>query len=239
MNCAYHSDRPVEGICSTCGRPICGECQVDLNGTIHCKSCLDKRMQSTGREVNGPVRFLLSIMPGIGHLYLGLPNRGLQFLLGTVLSAFVLDLLVPRSPLPGFLVAAAIFFSIFDAREAHLRMQQGLEVPDKGFVDVKQIQLQWNPRYVGYALIGVGVLVLYNTTVSDLLRLLFPSNYRLMESVIRGLTLGGVAIGAGVWMLMRGGDAQPAAKAVQPPAVPAQPPAQPPAQADRAPDDAQ
>ena len=201
MNCAYHRDQPVHGVCSTCGRPICEHCLVDLNGHAHCKACLETRMRRPDREVNSFVRFVLSAAPGFGHLYMGLFQRGLQLMIITVGGAILLGMLMP--PLLGFYIPASIFFSIFDAREAHLRMGQGLEVEDKGFVDPQKLQMQWHPRYIGYALIVIGAVAVFNTVVTDLLYVLFPVvHYKLVAS-IRGLAMGGLAIGAGLWMLRR------------------------------------
>lgn len=200
MNCAYHKDQPVHGVCSTCGRPICEHCLVDLSGHAHCKVCLETRMRRPAREVNSFVRFVLSVAPGIGHLYMGLFQRGLHLMLLTVGGAIVLGALF--EPLLGFYIPAAIFFSIFDAREAHLRMEQGLDVEDKGFFDLQklQTQMQWHPRYVGYGLIVLGAIAIFNIMVNDVLGLLGLSR---LASSIRGLALGGLAIGAGVWMLRR------------------------------------
>jgi hypothetical protein len=206
MNCAYHNDHAVEGVCSSCGRPICGECLVDLTGMAHCKPCLETRMRKPTREVSGFARFVLSVVPGLGHLYMGLVNRGLQFMAGAVLIPFLIATLMPRGPFFAFFIAGAIFFSIFDAREAHLRMEQGLAVEDKGLIDPQTFKLEWNAKYVGYALIGIGFLVLYNTFLSDFLRLFFRnmSYYHAVVGTIRGMTLGLVAVVAGLYML-RGG----------------------------------
>ncbi|MFZ5815723.1 MAG: hypothetical protein ACOY93_10535 [Bacillota bacterium] len=204
MNCAYHHDREVRGICSSCGRPICEDCLVDLNGQPYCKPCLITRVQRPAREINGFIRFVLSVAPGLGHLYMGLTNRGMQFFAGTVLGAIILGMAFP--PLLGFYIPAAIFFSIFDAREVHLRIAQGLEVEDKGFVDLKAIPLEWNQRYIGYGLVGLGALALWRALMNDLLYLIFDSRWYRVRDIINGTTLGLVAILAGLWLLKRNSD---------------------------------
>ncbi len=204
MNCAYHGDREVHGICSNCGRPICDSCLIELNGQVFCKPCLEVKVQKPVREIKGGTRFILSIVPGLGHLYMGLFNRGLQLLAAAILGTVLLDMLT-RGGLGGLAFMALVFLSIFDAREAHIRMQQGLEVEDKGFVDLRTWRLTWNPKYIGYALVGIGVIAMYNTIIYDLLRVFFR-NYGLYDQVIRsinGVVLGGLAVGAGVWLLRR------------------------------------
>jgi len=201
MNCAYHYDREVRGICSSCGRPICEDCLVDLNGQPFCKNCLISRVQRPSREINGFIRFVLSICPGIGHLYMGLFNRGMQFLLGAVIGGVILGMIFPG--FLGLYVPAVIFFSIFDAREVHMRLAQGLEVEDKGFVDLKAMPLEWNQKYIGYGLLGIGILGVYRVLLDDILGIFF--DYRLRDAV-NGLTLGVVAIAVGVWLLKRDGQ---------------------------------
>lgn len=201
MNCAYHPDREVRGICSSCGRPICQECLVDLNGQPHCKACLAARVKHPVRDINGFARFVLSIAPGVGHLYMGLFNRGMQFFLGTILGGIVLGMLFPG--LLGLYIPAAIFFSIFDAREMHLRLAQGLEVEDRGFVDIKAIPFQWSQRQIGIGLVILGGLALWRTLMTDVLRLIFDERYYEVRETLNGLTLGLLALGVGIWLLMR------------------------------------
>lgn len=206
MNCAYHPDREVQGICSSCGRPICQDCLVDIKGQTHCKSCIEARMKRPARDVVGPLRFVLSVVPGLGHLYMGMFNRGLQLMAGTFLGATLLNAIF--DDLSVFFVFAMIFISVFDAREAALRIQQGLEVEDKGFVDLKTWKFEkmtWNSKYIGYGLVVIGGLALYKTLMNDLLRLIFGYNafYRDLAATLNGVVLGGLAVGAGVWLLRK------------------------------------
>ena len=58
------------------------------------------------------VTFVLSWMPGLGHLYLGLNSRGLQFMA----AAFACIVLIPVVPLVFPFVLALVWFgSLFDA----------------------------------------------------------------------------------------------------------------------------
>ncbi|MBP2018032.1 hypothetical protein J2Z79_001431 [Symbiobacterium terraclitae] len=198
MSCTYHADREVRGICASCGRPICAECKVELNGQPFCKNCLAARMQQPARDINGFVRFVLSIAPGVGHLYMGLFNRGMQFFMGTLIGGMVLGMVFPS--LLGLYIPAAIFFSVFDAREIHLRLSQGLEVEDRGFVDIRAVPIQWSQRQLGIALIVLGALALWRVLTIDLLQMLGLYH---VHRFINGLTLGALALGSGVWLLLR------------------------------------
>lgn len=207
MNCAYHHDREVQGICSSCGRPICADCLVDLNGQPYCKQCLAARVQRPAREINGFTRFVLSVAPGVGHLYMGLINRGLQFFMGTILGGIILGMVFPG--LLGLYIPAAIFFSIFDAREVHMRLAQGLEVQDKGFVDLKTIPLEWNQQHIAYGLIALGGIALWRVFMTDLLELIFDDHWYQVRETVNGITLGALAILAGVWLLKRNSTHRP------------------------------
>lgn len=201
MNCAYHQDREVRAICSSCGRPVCAECLVELSGQPYCKACLTARVQRPVREINGFVRFILSIAPGFGHLYMGLVNRGLQFFVGTILGGILLAMLIPVL-LPLY-IAAAIFFSIFDAREAHLRMAQGLEVPDQGFVDLKNLSTRVGHREIGWGLIILGALALWRVVSYELARLIWVNRWWEVRAALNGMALGIVFVAAGIWLLRR------------------------------------
>jgi hypothetical protein len=196
-------DRPVQGICSKCGRPICDDCILEINGQVYCKPCMEVQVKRPTRDINGSARFFLSIFPGLGHLYMGLFQRGLQLVIAFIGGWFILGTLF--DPLLGFFIPAMIFFSIFDAREAYIRQSQGLEVEDKGFVDTKTLKLEWNNRWIGYLLVGVGVLALFNVLMNDMLRFIIVDPYRYAQLVqaIRGSFAGLLAIGGGLWLLRR------------------------------------
>lgn len=40
MNCYYHPDREVVGMCVSCGKPICIECKVILKDKMYCNQCI-------------------------------------------------------------------------------------------------------------------------------------------------------------------------------------------------------
>ncbi len=42
MNCYYHPDREVVGMCVSCGKLICAECKVILGEKFYCNPCADK-----------------------------------------------------------------------------------------------------------------------------------------------------------------------------------------------------
>lgn len=199
--CHLHTDRAPSGLCHACGKPACADCLVELDGATYCKPCLRARMQAPRRTHSGFVRLVLSVVPGAGHMYLGLMNRGLQLMTLTFGIATLLNLL--SSDVWAMLLATSVFYSVFDCREASLRLKQGQEVPDSPLV-------AWNTlsssRLVAYALILVGVLGIYKVMVRELgswLALNSIAFFRFARAM-EGTFIGGAAIAVGIWLLKRG-----------------------------------
>jgi len=112
---------------------------------------LDRQRQS-GKK-SKVVATVLGIFPGAGHMYLGLQRRGLQLMVGFLLSIYVLDVL--RLSVFLFLIPVIWFFSFFDT------LQQASRAED-GFVeDVPVIKYFANhQRWLGIALILLGCFYL-------------------------------------------------------------------------------
>lgn len=200
--CQEHNDRMVEGTCTTCGRYACDLCLVDINGVSYCKRCLGARVQRPARHVSGFMRLALSLAPGVGHMYLGLMNRGLQLMVLSVVGSMLV--FAVHAVLFAFFITGVVFYSIFDAREAHLRMRAGENVPDVLLVNWGIFTTQ---RWVAYALVGLGVLGIYRALMHELLGwasvLQIPQFWRLVRA-FEGSLMGALAILAGLWMLRRG-----------------------------------
>ena len=41
MKCYYHDNKEVIAACTECGRFICEECKVNINGKAVCKTCIE------------------------------------------------------------------------------------------------------------------------------------------------------------------------------------------------------
>jgi hypothetical protein len=42
MNCEFHPDRAAAGTCVECGKRVCPECKVAVEGKIYCNSCVER-----------------------------------------------------------------------------------------------------------------------------------------------------------------------------------------------------
>jgi hypothetical protein len=95
MNCYIHNDRPAVGTCTSCGRPICSECAIEMNGKLVCRECLSsgKASASSSKDVN--TAFLLELVGGflgflgIGYLYVGQTNDGVLRLIGWIIYGLI------------------------------------------------------------------------------------------------------------------------------------------------------
>jgi hypothetical protein len=50
MKCYSHQDRDAVGVCVSCGRAVCPECALELEGKIHCKGCAAEALEPKLRE---------------------------------------------------------------------------------------------------------------------------------------------------------------------------------------------
>lgn len=201
--CPEHADRTVQGSCTTCGRFGCELCLVEINGADHCKRCLGARVTRPERHTSGFMRLVLSAAPGVGHMYLGLMNRGLQLMVLSVIGSMMLSAV--NDVLFAFFIVGTVFYSIFDAREAHLRMRVGENVPDVLLVNWGIFTTQ---RWIAYGLVGLGILGIYRALTYEFLtwaaRHQFPDVWRGMIRAFEGSLVGALAILLGLWMLRRG-----------------------------------
>lgn len=105
---------------------------------------------------------VLGIFPGAGHMYMGLQRRGLQLMVGFLLSIYILDVL--RLSLFLFLIPVIWFYSFFDTLQQASKMERE-ELEDtpvvKHFVN--------HQRWFGVILIVLGIFYLVDRLAIPLL----------------------------------------------------------------------
>ncbi|MRG87444.1 hypothetical protein [Salinibacillus xinjiangensis] len=168
-----------------------------------------ERHRESGRKSKA-ITTVLSIFPGAGHMYLGLQQRGLQLMIGFVLSIYVLDIL--RMSLFLFLIPVIWFFSFFDALQQQSRHEVGeaKDVPViKYFVNHR--------RWLGIGLIVLGVFFIFDSILVPALGEYFYQHFAfdIRYYYYRYLQIGVVClllIGGGIKLLMgskvKGGEQQ-------------------------------
>lgn len=187
MKCANHPEIEAQKLCSTCHAPVCDECSVSLKGLNYCKACLENRVGASQHLVQNVrsafLTFLLSLIPGVGYMYLGLMNRGLQTMIiffGTIFLAEMTNI----DPLVPLVLPVLIFYSVFDTLQL-LRKMQHQPVEDRPLIDLGG-RSNWQ-NYLGYGLVGLGLLALVNNFVPYLF------NYDIMRRLVSPLFI--IAIG--------------------------------------------
>ena len=81
MKCYVHPDVDPIGTCTSCGRGICSDCAVEVQGKLVCRDCLAKGKVTT-RKYDPNTAFLIELIGGffgllgIGYIYVGRTNDG-------------------------------------------------------------------------------------------------------------------------------------------------------------------
>ncbi|WP_219834409.1 hypothetical protein [Paenibacillus sp. R14(2021)] len=107
---------------------------------------------------------VLSILPGAGHMYLGLPNRGLQLMAGFLLSIYLLDVL--QLSLFLFMVPLLWCFAFFDSLQQQSRYNNGEMLRDVPIVD----WLLHRQKWLGIGLMGLGLYYIADRVVLEYLQ---------------------------------------------------------------------
>lgn len=170
MNCVNHPANESSEQCRICGKSYCGECLVKLGDSSYCKNCLTDKLQTQnprnyeGQEVTAESKsrfwaFVFSLVPGVGYLYLGLMNKGLQTLILFFGSIFIASF-IGFEQLMALVVPVVMFYTIFDTQQLVKSMNAGIPAEDTPFFDIKKIPITQN--WIAYTLIVIGVLAIFN-----------------------------------------------------------------------------
>ncbi len=84
MNCYIHPEKEAVGTCTACGKPICGECSIEMQSRLVCRTCLASGRVSAISQTNKDANtaFLIELVGGffgllgIGYMYAGRTNDG-------------------------------------------------------------------------------------------------------------------------------------------------------------------
>ena len=82
MKCYVHPDTDSAGLCTNCGRAICEQCCVDVEGRLVCRQCLASEVGPLSQRTNPNNAFLIEFVAGffgllgIGYMYAGRVQDG-------------------------------------------------------------------------------------------------------------------------------------------------------------------
>src|ERR1700743_3223078 len=135
MNCLNHPDVAAVAYCQNCGKPLCSACMRTVGGVVYCETCLAARLSSqaaVGQAAQYPMHAhpvlagLLGFIPGVGAMYNGQFVKALAHVL--IFAVFVS--LADKSVVFGLLVAAWVFYQVFDAAQTAKARRDGLPLPN-------------------------------------------------------------------------------------------------------------
>jgi TM2 domain-containing membrane protein YozV len=189
MNCRNHVEEQATYACSCCGAPLCVQCTVELNKKVYCKVCLEKELAKVPvehRAVRYPrkskfLAFCFGLIPGAGHMYLGLLTKGLLLM---AVFFFTLSFAITSYEflgidwLPGLLIPTVcvvnFFYSIFDCLAKANEINAGQLVRDINFSEVMPIveRVLAQRRGIGFGLVIIGCISILNI-FSDLMESFF------------------------------------------------------------------
>src|ERR1700689_3441533 len=151
MNCVNHPDIAAAAYCQNCGKPLCTGCMRSVGGVIYCEPCLAARLSPppmggaavpvAGFHAHPVLAGLLGFIPRVGAMYNGQFVKALAHVL--IFAVFVS--LSDRSVVFGLLVAAWVFYQVFDAAQTAKARRDGLPLPNPFGLNDLGIRLGMTP----------------------------------------------------------------------------------------------
>lgn len=144
-----------------------------------------------------------SLVPGAGHMYLGLTTQGIQLMLLFFFTAFSSS--IYGLGFFGIFLPVIWFYSVFDAWTKVSSDEPLTDSNLKIFSTVKSVEDITNTnslwKFIGYVLLIAGVLSLMNNLVLPLLREYF--DYTIVN-YFRSILVSAILIAAGFILLFKG-----------------------------------
>jgi len=94
MRCYVHPDVETVGACTSCGRGICDQCAVTVQGKLVCRECLAGG-RAVARQYDPNTAFLIELVGGffgllgLGYIYVGRSSEGVVRLVAWLLYDIV------------------------------------------------------------------------------------------------------------------------------------------------------
>jgi hypothetical protein len=218
MVCKNHEEKEMKFVCNVCGEPLCEDCSVELENAVYCKECLGKLLKHRGENAGGKkakkswiLALCLSLIPGTGHMYLGLIKKGLTIMSLLFSLVFVVILFSESSAMywtAGYLIPTLSFlfltYSIFDCLSLTGRINSGENLSDEGIYELELLRdMIIRKRFLCSLLLIsaglIGVINIFSRTITDIIRVYLGINFS-----IAGMVFAIFLVVLGIYLLREG-----------------------------------
>lgn len=107
MKCYVHSDADSVGVCTRCGKSVCSQCSLELDGKLVCKTCAEGMIRSSQAP---PVLPAQQAQPALPANQGTVPGKHKEPILSLVLSFFIPGL---GQVYNGQLVKGIVIFALY------------------------------------------------------------------------------------------------------------------------------
>ncbi len=200
MKCKNHDEREASLTCTLCNGPVCGDCAVELGKNIYCRQCLEELVSEKDNPlIQVPKKrswlfaILLSIVPGTGHMYLGLMKKGVSImsLLFTLIFAVVL-FAETASWIAGLIPTLSFLFisySVFDCLSLTPRVNAGEDLRNEGIYELRLLKEFIQHRSGLFSIIlliagGVGIVNIFSKLIGEIIFNLLGVHFSLTAFLI-------------------------------------------------------
>ncbi|MEW6457187.1 MAG: DUF5668 domain-containing protein [Acidobacteriota bacterium] len=157
MSCFYHPEREGKFVCVHCGKSLCDECMIEVDGKVYCKECVKdevKKVTTYEKKKSPGLAAVLAIVPGLGAIYNGQVLKAVTFIL-------IFGILIGiqgrargvEEVIFGLLIAGFYFFMIVDAYNTAKSINLGEEYRPTLKLGKEEGSIFW-----GMVLIVLGVI---------------------------------------------------------------------------------
>jgi hypothetical protein len=173
MTCVNHLKIEAVANCAECGRSFCAACLVELDQRSWCRDCLSRIVSrtGTGARVHPGWRklaaALLSIVPGAGHMFLGLIGKGFALMGLLIVSIFLIILYSDATGMywmTAYLIPTLcvlfLCYAVFDSMAISDARRSGRELPATDDETMKAVweKVLMNRRTGGWVLAMAGIV---------------------------------------------------------------------------------
>ena len=215
MKCTNHPEVEAVDVCAECGKTLCGACVMRVGNSAWCGDCLERVVQRSRERPRGwtwrkTVAVCLSLIPGAGHMFLGLLGKGFA-LMGVLFASVFLVILYGDSTGMYWLIAylvptvSVLFlcYAIFDAMAVADAQRSGRSPSAAGDDSLRAVweRVLVSKRTIGWIILIagiVGAISIFRAPLAELTR-----TYLAVEVPIGGLVLPVVLLIIGVTLLLR------------------------------------